>query len=66
MANPITDSYIVRSTTAAGELISQTNAMEPRTGWTVFEDTLGTAQEGVCVQLIDQDGQIVGESITTA
>lgn len=50
--------YFVRTSTEAGELIAETEALVPIAGWELFDDTLHNSED-VVVELIDQDGKLI-------
>lgn len=63
MAAPDFDSqlYFVRTSTEAGELISQTEPLVPIAGWELFDDTLHNTED-VVVELVNQSGELVASN----
>lgn len=54
--------YFVRSSTGAGELIAETEAVEPLAGWELFDDTLHNSEETIVVELVNQDGEVIASN----
>lgn len=66
MAITTTELFTVRSITVDGEFVSETEALDESAGYATFDDTVESAGEGICVQLISEDGRVAAEEIIGA